>query len=51
MIKHVNVYNVDEIGLSLNNKPRYVIAEQESKDVPKITSGEKGENITVIVWT
>lgn len=44
-----NIYNVDETGLPLNNKPGYVLAEKGSKDVHKLTSGEKGENITAIV--
>lgn len=43
-----NVFNVDESGLQLNNKPGQVIAEKGSKSVTSITSGEKGETISVI---
>lgn len=39
---------MDETGLQLNNKPTFVLAEKGSKSVPVITSGEKGETITVI---
>lgn len=49
MQKPSNIYNVDETGLQLNNKPGLVLAEKGSKDVHKLTSGEKGENITAIV--
>lgn len=43
-----SIYNMDETGLQLNNKVGYVIAQKGSKDVSTITSGEKGETITVI---
>lgn len=43
-----NIYNVDESGLQLNNKPGYVVAAKGSKSVPNITSGERGETISVI---
>lgn len=49
MDKPSNIYNVDETGLPLNNKPGFVLAEKGSKDVHKLTSGEKGETITAIV--
>lgn len=49
MDKPANIYNVDETGLPLNNKPGYVLAAKGSKDVHKVTSGEKGENFTAIV--
>lgn len=43
-----SVFNMDETGLQLNNKPEHVIAEKGSKNVAAVTSGEKGETITVI---
>lgn len=43
-----NIYNMDETGLQLNNKPGHVIAAKGSKSVAAITSGEKGETISVI---
>lgn len=39
---------MDETGLQLNNKPGQVIAAKGSKSVSAITSGEKGETISVI---
>lgn len=43
-----HIFNVDETGLQLNNRPGHVLAEKGSKNVPVITSGEKGETISVI---
>ncbi|CAH1961310.1 unnamed protein product [Acanthoscelides obtectus] len=43
-----NIFNVDESGLQLNNRPGHVVAAKGSKSVAAITSGEKGETITVI---
>lgn len=43
-----NIFNMDETGLQLNNKPGYVIAKKGSKNVAAITSSEKGETITLI---
>lgn len=43
-----NIFNVDETGLQLNNKPAKVLAAKGSKNVSSITSGEKGETISVI---
>ncbi|KAB0801683.1 hypothetical protein PPYR_03869 [Photinus pyralis] len=42
------IYNMDETGCQLNNNPGYVIASKGSKLVSSITSGERGETITVI---
>lgn len=42
------IFNIDESGLQLNNKPGEVIAQKGSKSVPSITSGEKGETISVV---
>lgn len=47
--KPSNIFNMDETGLQLNNRPEYVVAEKGSKNVAAITSGEKGETISVIV--
>lgn len=38
-----HVFNMDETGLQLNNKPGKVIAIKGSKNVTSVTSGEKGE--------
>lgn len=46
--KPSNIFNVDETGLQLNNKPGQVIAAKGSKAVASITSGERGETISVI---
>lgn len=43
-----NVYNMDETGLQLNNKPGHVIAEKGSKSVLAVTAGERGETISII---
>ncbi|XP_063226226.1 uncharacterized protein LOC134533020 isoform X1 [Bacillus rossius redtenbacheri] len=51
MGKPGNVFNVDESGLQLNNKPDKVIAVKGSKDLHVLTSGEKGETISVIACT
>lgn len=43
-----NVFNMDETGLQLNNKPGKVVAIKGSKNVTSVTSGEKGETISVL---
>lgn len=43
-----HIYNMDESGLQLNNRPGHVLAEKGSKAVAMSTSTEKGETITVI---
>lgn len=43
-----HVFNMDETGLQLNNKPGKVIAIKGSKNVTTVTSGEKGETISVL---
>jgi hypothetical protein len=43
-----NIFNVDETGLQLNNKPGQVIAAKGSKNVSSLTSSEKGETISVV---
>lgn len=43
-----NVFNMDETGLQINNRPGEVVAIKGSKNVTSITSGEKGETISVL---
>lgn len=43
-----SIYNMDESGLQLNNRPGHVIAKKGSKNIAALTSGEKGETITII---
>lgn len=42
------LFNMDETGLQLNNRPGHVIAGKGSKSVPLVTSSEKGETITLV---
>lgn len=42
------IFNMDETGIQINNKPGKVIASKGAKDVYTLTSCEKGENVTVI---
>ncbi|KAK9720765.1 hypothetical protein QE152_g21910 [Popillia japonica] len=46
--KSACLYNKDETGLQLNNRPGEVIAKQGSKVVSALTAAEKEESITVI---
>lgn len=46
--KPSNIFNIDESGLQLINKPGKVIAQRGSKSVASITSGEKGETISLV---
>ena len=46
--KPTNVFNTDETGLQLNNKSMQVLAAKGSKNFSSLTSGEKGETISVI---
>jgi hypothetical protein len=48
MKKPSYIFNSDETGLQLNNKPRHVLAKKGSTDVHLLTSAEKGEIISVI---
>lgn len=48
--KPSNVFNMDESGLQLKNKPTQVLAQKGSKNVSSLTSGEKGETISVIAY-
>lgn len=42
------VYNVDETGMPLSNRPPNIIAQKGAKDVVSMTSVERGENVTVL---
>lgn len=42
------VYNVDETGIPLNNRPPNIIAQKGAKDVVSVTNVERGENVTVL---
>lgn len=42
------MYNVDETGIPLNNRPPNIIAEKGSREVVSMTSVERGENVTVL---
>lgn len=48
MNKPGHIYKMDETGLQLNNRPGHVIVKKGSKNIASISSGEKGETITVI---
>jgi hypothetical protein len=43
-----NIFSMDESGVQANNKNASVITGKGSKSVHVLTSGEKGENVTVI---
>lgn len=49
MLKPERIYNADESGFQLNNKPGIVISEKGRKDDVSITSKEKGETVSVLV--
>ncbi|CAG4982320.1 unnamed protein product [Parnassius apollo] len=49
VLKPSCIFNMDETGLQLNNRPGHVLAEKGIKAVSTVTSTEKGETITVIV--
>lgn len=42
------IYNVDETGISTVQKPCPIIAPKSQKQVGKVTSWERGRNITVV---
>ena len=42
------IWNADESGLTVVHKPRKIIASRGDKQVGRITSGEKGETVTII---
>lgn len=47
--KPANIFNIDETGLQLNNRPGEVLAQKGSKVVSTVTSTEKGETISLVV--
>ncbi|XP_063216743.1 uncharacterized protein LOC134527745 [Bacillus rossius redtenbacheri] len=46
--KPERIYNVDESGFPLNNKPSKIICEKGQREVIKLTSVERGENVSVV---
>lgn len=46
--KPANIFNMDESGLQLCNKPTKVVATKGARDVQSVTSSEKGETVSVI---
>ena len=42
------IFDMDESGLTVVHKPRKVLAHRGQKQIGKVTSGEKGETMTVI---
>ncbi|XP_022112053.1 jerky protein homolog-like isoform X2 [Acanthaster planci] len=47
--KPAQIYNLDETGLSLVHTPSKVISTKGKKTVQSRTSGDRGENVTVLV--
>ncbi|XP_018576511.1 uncharacterized protein LOC108915046 [Anoplophora glabripennis] len=43
-----HIFNMDETGVQLINKPGKVLATKSAKDVYVLTSKERGENVTVV---
>lgn len=43
-----HLFNMDESGLQLNNKPGKVVAAKGTRDVHLVTAAEKGQTITVV---
>ena len=48
MNKPQNIFNMDESGIQLINKPGKVVTMKGAKDIHVLTPRERGENITVI---
>ncbi|RVE47494.1 hypothetical protein evm_007905 [Chilo suppressalis] len=46
--KPERLYNMDESGIQLNNKPGKVIAKKGAKVVNSVTSAERGETMTIV---
>ena len=42
------IFNMDESGLPLNNAPGKIVATKGSREVVKLTSVERGENVTLV---
>lgn len=47
--KPQNIFNVDESGVQLINKVGHVITKKGSRVVHKLTTGEKGETVSLVV--
>lgn len=43
-----NIFNVDETGIQINNKPGKVLATKGAKDVYSLTTSERGENVSLV---
>jgi len=43
-----NIFNMDETGVQLSTRSEQVIAEKGSKRLPQLSSGEKGETVSVV---
>ena len=43
-----NIFNMDETGVQLCTRSEQVIAEKGSKRVPQLSSGEKGETVSIV---
>lgn len=43
-----NIFNVDETGISVNQKPKRILAKKGKKSVGIVTSVEKGKTITAV---
>ena len=46
--KQERVYNMDESGFPLNNRPLKIVAEKGKREVVSVTNNERGENVTVV---
>lgn len=44
-----SIYNVDESGFPMNNRPMKVVSERGKREVVSITNLERGENVTAVV--
>ena len=44
-----DVFNMDETGVSTVHRPKNVIAQKEAKQVGRVTSGERGQNVTLAI--
>jgi hypothetical protein len=44
-----DIFNMDETGVSTVHRPKNVIAQRGAKQVGRVTSGERGQNVTIAV--
>ena len=47
--KPAQIYNADETGFSLVHVPSKILAQKGKKTIQARTSGERGENVTVLI--